>query len=83
MVGFIANFPVSTGTKFLSEEGVMFEEKVFHTFKSRMKGMLFYKGDDGSDRKIEGMAIRDDITPRERDDIMRSRAYKDGFVVEW
>lgn len=75
--------PVSTGKKFLSEKGIMFEEKIFYTFKSRMKGLLFYKGDDGNDKKIKGLAIRDDITPREREDIIQSRAYKDGLVVEW
>jgi len=75
--------PVNESGRFINSEGVLYEEKVFYSFKNRLKGAFFYKGDDGSDKKIDGLTIRNDITPREREDITGCHAFQEGFIVEW
>lgn len=75
--------PVMTDTNFVNEDGVLYEKKVFYSFKSRIPGLIHYPGDDGSPKKIDGMSIRDDISPKERKFIIEMDAYKQGLVVEW
>lgn len=75
--------PVMTGNKFVAADGTVFEENVFYSFKNRLEGPFFYKGDDGSDKKIDGLTVRRDITPREREDIIGCDTYANGGIVEW
>ena len=74
--------PIQSDAKFVSQEGVMYEQKEYFTFKSRIVGTIFYPGDDGSAKQIEGMSIRDDISPREREFLISSETYEDGWIVE-
>lgn len=74
---------VNDATQYInSEDGVIYEKKVFYIFRSRIPGLFVYPGDDGQGKTIEGYSTRDDISPKERLDIMRSEAYRDGYVVE-
>ena len=75
--------PVVTDTQFVNDDGVLYERKVFYSFKSRIPGTIIYPGDDNTAKKISGMSIRDDISPREREYIINMGAYKEGLVVEW
>ena len=75
--------PVMTGAEFVDQDGVMYEKKEFYSFKSRINGLVWYKGDDGSDKKIDPNSVRDDISPRERKDLLKGEAYALGYIVEW
>ena len=74
--------PITTDAKFVNEKGVMYEQKEFFTFKSRIAGTNLYPGDDGTAKQKEGFSVRDDITPREREYLVTSGVYKDGYMVE-
>lgn len=74
---------VDQNTRYLNDEGVLYEQKTFYSFKSRIPGLIHIPGDNGETKTIEGNSIRDDITPREREAIIHSGAYKEGLIVEW
>ena len=75
--------PMADTQKFISDDNVIYEKLVTYAFKNRIQGLFWYKGDDGSDKKIDPGTIRDDISARERKDIVGCDAYKQGYVVEW
>ena len=75
--------PIITGNQYVNEDGVVFEKQELYAFKSRINGLMWYKGDDGSDKKIDPNTIRDDISERERKDLLSSDAYAKGYIVEW
>lgn len=74
--------PIQSDAKFVNEDGVMYEQKEYFSFKSRIAGTIFYPGDDGTTKQIEGFSVRDDVTPREREYLMSSVAYTDGYLIE-
>ena len=74
--------PLVSDAKFINQEGVMYEQKEFFSFKSRIAGTIFYPGDDGTAKQIEGFSVRSDISPREREFLVGSGAYADGYMVE-
>lgn len=75
--------PLADPKKFISQDNIIYEKLITYAFKSRIKGIFWYKGDDGSDKKINPGTIRDDISARERKDIMGCDPYQKGYVVEW
>jgi hypothetical protein len=75
--------PLATGNQFVAEDGVVYEKHETYAFKNRIEGLFWYKGDDGSDKKIDPGTIRDDISARERKDIISCDAYYKGYIVEW
>lgn len=75
--------PLADGKKFVADGGVVYEKLITYAFKSRIEGLFWYKGDDGSDKQIAPGTVRDDISARERKDIMDCDAYKQGYIVEW
>jgi len=74
--------PVQSDAKYINDDGVMYEQKEFFSFKSRIAGTIFYPGDDGTAKQIEGFSVRADVSPREREFLVSGDAYKDGYMVE-
>lgn len=75
--------PVNTGQTFINEDGVIYEKNIFYSFKSRIPGTIYYPGDDNTTKRIDGNTIRNDISPRERDFLLKMDAYREGLFVEW
>lgn len=65
-----------------NEHLVVLDEKTFYTFTNRRPGMLFFTRENSKEDCFEGYETKDDITEKEKNILLKSLDYQNGWLVE-
>lgn len=61
---------------------LVIEEQTYYNFTNRLKGPLFFKRENGKEDFFEGGETKRDITEKEREVLLNSENWRNGWLVE-
>jgi len=64
------------------EHLVVLEEKVYYSFTNLRPGLMFFPREDGSTDWFEGHETKTNITEQEREILLKSKDFMNGWIVE-